>query len=42
MNRFVEESMLPTLKLDISAGDISAAAERIADWMEETGGLRAK
>jgi len=32
-------SRLPTLELDMSAGDPDAAAERIADWMTETGGL---
>ena len=27
------------LNLDISANDIPKAADRIADWLEETGGL---
>ena len=35
----VAESTLPTLELDISDNDISAAAEKIADWMEQTSGL---
>lgn len=39
MKEFVGNSLLPTLVLDISDNDISAAVERIADWMEETGGL---
>jgi len=39
LDRLVEESILPTLKLDISDNDIPAAVERIADWMEATGGL---
>jgi hypothetical protein len=33
------ESRLPTLELDMTDGDLDAAAERIADWMTETGGL---
>jgi hypothetical protein len=40
--RLVGESILPTLELDISDGDVAGAADRIADWMTETGGLRAK
>jgi len=31
--------LLPTLRLDISDDDVPAAVERIADWMEQTGGL---
>lgn len=42
MRRFVEVSILPTLELDISDNDVPAAANRIADWMEDTGGLWAK
>ncbi len=38
----VGESILPTLELDISDGDVDGAADRIADWMTETGGLWAK
>jgi len=37
----VNESILPVLHLDISDNDVPAAVGRIADWMEETGGLRA-
>ena len=33
------ESSLPCLIIDISDNDIQRAAERIADWLEETGGL---
>ncbi len=40
--RLVGESILPTLELDISDGDVDGAADRIADWMTETGGLWAK
>lgn len=41
MDRLVGESILPTLKLDISDNDVSAAVERIADWLEVTGALYA-
>lgn len=37
--RLVRESALPYLELDISDGDVAAAADRVADWMEQTGGL---
>jgi len=30
---------LPTLELDISDNNVERACERIADWMESTGGL---
>jgi hypothetical protein len=39
MKRLAGESILPTLELDISDNDIPRAVERIADWMEATGGL---
>lgn len=39
MRRLVGESLLPRLDLDISDNDIPAAVEKIADWMESTGGL---
>lgn len=39
MRRLVDESILPSLTLDISDNNIQAAAERIVDWMESTGGL---
>ena len=42
MRRFVEQSILPTMELDISDSNVTAAADRIADWMEETGGLWAR
>lgn len=32
-------SQLPVLELDVGDGDVSAAVERIADWMTATGGL---
>ena len=39
IRRLVKASSLPTLELDVSDGDVSRAADRIADWMEETGAL---
>jgi len=39
MRKLVKESILPTLELDISGNDVNGAVERIADWMESTGGL---
>ncbi len=39
MRRLVRESLLPVLEVDISDNSIPAAVERIADWMESTGGL---
>jgi hypothetical protein len=39
LRRLVAESMLPTLELDISDDNIGKTVDRIADWMQETGGL---
>ncbi len=39
IQRLVGESVLPRLELDISDNDIPRAVEKIADWMESTGGL---
>lgn len=39
MRRLVAESALPALELDVSDNDVAGAAERVADWLEETGGL---
>lgn len=39
IRKLAAESILPRLELDISDNDISRAVERIADWMESTGGL---
>jgi hypothetical protein len=39
MKRLVHESILPKLELDISNNDIPRAVEKVADWMESTGGL---
>jgi hypothetical protein len=42
MRRLVNESILPRLDLDVSDNVIVGAVERIADWMEQTGGLWAR
>lgn len=39
MRSLVERSRLPKTEIDISDDDVPRAVERIADWMEETGGL---
>jgi len=39
LRELIAESILPTLELDISGSSVSEAADRIADWMAETGGL---
>lgn len=39
MHNLVGRSLLPCLTLDISDNDVPAAVERIADWLEQTGGL---
>ncbi|MGD2103624.1 MAG: hypothetical protein PVJ55_00730 [Anaerolineae bacterium] len=39
LRRLVDESILPTMELDITHGNVDAAANHIADWLEETGGL---
>lgn len=39
MRRLVGESILPVLNLDISDNNLPQAVNRIADWMESTGGL---
>jgi hypothetical protein len=40
--RLAASSRLPRLDLDVSDNDVAAAADRIADWLEATGGLHAK
>jgi hypothetical protein len=42
LDRLVDESMLPTLRLDISDNDLHKATNCIVDWMSETGGLWAR
>jgi hypothetical protein len=39
MKGFVETSLMEVLWLDISDDEVERAVERIADWMEQTGGL---
>lgn len=39
ITELVAASRLPTLTLDISDNNIPAAVERVADWLEDTGGL---
>jgi hypothetical protein len=42
IGELVEQSRLPKLVLDVSDNDVGAAVERIADWLESTGGLYAR
>ncbi len=42
MKKLVAESSMPVLELDVSDNNVKIAVEKIADWMEETGGLYAK
>ena len=39
MRRLVSESTLPALEIDISDNNIGYAVERIAEWLENTGGI---
>ena len=39
MRELIVESSLPSLTLDISDNNIPAAVERIAGWLETSGGL---
>lgn len=39
MRDLVARSILPSLEVDVSAAGASAAADTIADWLEESGGL---
>ncbi|HSB20254.1 MAG TPA: hypothetical protein VLD85_09625 [Anaeromyxobacteraceae bacterium] len=39
--RLVGESSLPWLEVDVSDGDVARAADRIAGWLEASGGLAA-
>lgn len=39
LQRLAGESMLRVLQLDVSDDDVPAAADRVATWLEETGGL---
>ena len=42
MGELIAKSMLPSLTLDISDNNIPAAVEKVADWLEHTGGLYMK
>jgi hypothetical protein len=39
MRKLVSQSVLPTLEVDVSDNNVPRAADRIADWLTETGGL---
>ena len=39
LREMIKESSLMALEVDVSDGDVSAAADRIVDWLEVTGGL---
>ena len=39
MERFIQASKLEMMRVDISDDDVSGSVERIADWLEQTGGL---
>ena len=39
MHELISRSILPTLEIDISNNNVLGAADKIADWMESTGGL---
>jgi hypothetical protein len=41
MRRLIAESILPVLELDVSDSDVGGATDRVADWLEQTGGLYA-
>jgi hypothetical protein len=35
----VGRSLLPSFQLDVSDDDVAGAADRVASWLEATGGL---
>ncbi|MEM9487764.1 MAG: hypothetical protein AAGC55_01400 [Myxococcota bacterium] len=39
MRQLLADSILPWLELDVTGNDIIGAADRIADWLEQNGGL---
>jgi len=41
MRQVAGRSRLPVLELDLSDDDVAGAADRVADWLEATGGLAA-
>ena len=42
MRSLISRSVLPVLEVDVSDNDVNKAADKIADWLERTGGLYAK
>lgn len=42
MRGLVSKSILPTLEVDVSDGNIEAAVGKVADWLEGNGGLYCK
>ncbi|MGC4121065.1 MAG: hypothetical protein QM765_42105 [Myxococcales bacterium] len=42
MLQLARESRLPRLELDVSDDDVPRATDRVADWLEATGGLYAR
>ncbi len=41
MRELAAASTLETLDVDVSDSDVAGAANRVADWLEATGGLHA-
>jgi len=39
LRQLAAASRLPVREIDVSDDDVTAAADRVADWMTETGGL---
>ncbi len=39
IRRLAQQSILPVYEVDISDDNVEGAADRIADWLEQTGGL---
>jgi len=42
MRKLISQSILPVLEVDVSDNNVGNAANKIAGWMKETGGLYAK
>ena len=40
MRELIAESRIPALEIDVSDGDLGSICHGIADWLEETDGLR--
>lgn len=39
LRELINRSSLMALEVDISDGDVGAAADRVCDWLETTGGM---